>query len=94
MMIPRSRGGQGKRQVRSIGAFPVFVASTPSKYRAEICVGVAQGLLLEKATGGLAGRRTIMKCSACGETNCGCDKGGKCTCGKDCKCAKKPQGSK
>jgi hypothetical protein len=35
-----------------------------------------------------------MSCNACGEKTCGCDKGGKCTCGKDCKCAKKAPGSK
>ena len=35
-----------------------------------------------------------MKCKACGETTCGCDKGGKCTCGKDCRCVKKSQASK
>ena len=35
-----------------------------------------------------------MKCNACGETNCGCDKGGKCTCGKDCACVKKSKASK
>ena len=32
-----------------------------------------------------------MKCKACGEKNCGCDKGGKCNCGKDCACVKKPK---
>jgi hypothetical protein len=35
-----------------------------------------------------------MKCNACGKTDCRCDKGGKCSCGKDCACVKKPQGSK
>lgn len=35
-----------------------------------------------------------MKCNACGKMNCGCDKGGKCSCAKDCACVKKPQGSK
>ena len=35
-----------------------------------------------------------MKCKACGEKNCGCDKGGKCDCGRDCSCAKKPGASK
>ena len=35
-----------------------------------------------------------MSCKACGEQTCGCDKGGKCNCGKDCKCVKKSPGSK
>jgi hypothetical protein len=35
-----------------------------------------------------------MKCNACGQMNCGCDKGGKCSCGKDCACAKKSSASK
>ena len=36
-----------------------------------------------------AGKESDMKCNACGETSCGCDKGGKCNCGKDCACGKK-----
>ena len=35
-----------------------------------------------------------MKCIACGSMNCACDKGGKCTCGKDCTCAKKGKKTK
>ncbi len=35
-----------------------------------------------------------MKCNACGEMGCGCDKGGKCSCAKDCGCAKKAHASK
>jgi hypothetical protein len=59
-----------------------------------MCVGVAQLVLLVQTTGVVCRLEDDMKCNACGQMNCGCDKGGKCSCGKDCACAKKSQGSK
>jgi hypothetical protein len=52
------------------------------------------GLALAWITGDRCRLENDMKCNACGEMNCGCDKGGKCSCGKNCTCVKKAQGSK
>jgi hypothetical protein len=57
-------------------------------------VGVEHGLHGFGDAGVIRRQENDMKCNACGKMNCGCDKGGKCSCGKDCACVKKPQGSK
>ncbi len=67
-------------------------SATPSNFPRSF-VGVEYGLHeLRSSPASYASKENHMKCNACGKMNCGCDKGGKCNCAKDCACAKKSPG--